>query len=255
MLRPLSPNTKEQYAKALARGLSDSESSRKLLRAALKRQALEQGVDPQVALAQVPAPAYLIKRVHQFMNEAEALAYEQAAQELAPGRRALALLPLALGLRASTLLELERQNVERGARDGALKLLLKRGKEALIDCRGAHTLLEELLSVPSAPGRQTIKEKRTTGRRAWKAVGEILSPGKRITQYHLLHDLVRGVGARAGIPELHPHALRHAFASRMLRDGATVADIQYALGHESPQTTMIYIHGDPSRLGKFMRQF
>lgn len=254
MLRPISPNTQAQYAAALARGVSSSEGSRKLLRAALKRQALEQGQDPEAAASAVPPPSYQIKRVREFLSETGAQAYEGAASTLPAGRRALALLPLALGLRAATLLGLERSDVERATKEGLLKILLKRGKEDLISSKGATALLAELLEAPAAQGRQLIGD-RVPRRTPWRKAGEILSPGRQITQYHLLHDLVRGVGKVAGLKDLSPHDLRHAFASRMLRDGATIADIQRALGHESAQTTLIYVHADPSRAGQFMRQF
>lgn len=254
MLRPLSPNTEAQYRKALGRGISGSESSRRLLRAALRRQALELGEDPERAIAGVPPPSYQIRRIREFLSEEDAVKYEAAARELEPGKRALTLLPLALGLRASTALDLDRKDVERATGTGKLKVLLKRGKEALLAANGTQELLSELLSVPAAPGRQSIAEQRKRPRQ-WLKVGEILSPKAHITQYHILHGLVRAVGQRAGIGEISPHDLRHAFASRMLRDGATVADIQYALGHESPQTTMIYLHADPGRMSQFMRQF
>lgn len=252
-LRPLSPNTRAQYEKALGRGVTDSEAGRRLLRAALRRQALEQGNDPEVAIKAVPPPEYQIKRIREFLSEADARAYEAAARGLPPGRRALALLPLALGLRASSLLGLARKDVERAAGDGQLKVLLKRGKEAFVAARGAAGLLAELLEVPAARGRVRLGEKRAP--RRWSVVGEILSPGKAISQYHELRNLVEGVGRAAGLRGLSPHDLRHAFASRMLRDGATIADVQRALGHESPQTTMIYIHSDPEQLARFMRQF
>jgi integrase/recombinase XerD len=259
MLRPISPNTRAQYDAAIARGVPESEAGRRLLRAALRRRAIEEGADPEEAISAVPPPAYQIKRVREFLGEADAQRYEEAARQLPPGRRALALLPLALGLRAATILELERRDVQRATdpandRYGLLEVLLKRGKEKLKACAHAEGLLGELLETPAAPGRQRLGAK-VVRRASWARVGEILSPGKTITQYHMLHDLVRSVGESAGIQGLSPHDLRHAFASRMLRDGATIADVQEALDHESPGTTLIYLHGDPERIGKFMRQF
>lgn len=259
-LRPISPNTQAQYEKAITRGLSDSESSRRLLRAALRRQALEQGADPEIAANSVPPPRYQIKRLPEFMSEAEALAYEDAARRLPHGAQEMALLPLALGLRAASALGLERRSVEQAldpthARAGLLLVLLKRGKEGLVRCGKAQGLLVRLLEAPRAKGRPRLNAGAKTPSR-WTRAGEILSPAQPITQYHLLHDLVRDTGRAAGIERpISPHDLRHAFASRMLRDGATIADIQHALGHENPQTTLIYLHADPGRAGEFMRQF
>lgn len=258
-LRPLSPNTQAQYAKALARGVTDSEAGRRLLRAALKRKALEEGVDPEAAIQSVPPPQYQIKRVREFLSETDAKAYEGAAQQLAPGRHALALLPLALGLRASSIVGIKRKDVERAlsaedSRAGQLLVLVKRGKESLKPIAGARGLLEELLEVPAALGRQHLNTPKKRPQH-WSVVGEILSAGTQISQYHALRNLVEEVGRQAGLEDLSPHDLRHAFASRMLRDGATIADVQKALDHESLGTTMIYIHSDPEQLARFMRQF
>jgi site-specific recombinase XerD len=46
---------------------------------------------------------------------------------------------------------------------------------------------------------------------------------------------------RAGIPfKVTPHSLRHAYATHLLRGGASVRHVQQLLGHESLDTTMLY---------------
>lgn len=49
---------------------------------------------------------------------------------------------------------------------------------------------------------------------------------------------VAAAGAVIGIPELHPHDLRHSYAVAALRAGADVKTVQYNLGHKTTQMTL-----------------
>jgi integrase/recombinase XerC len=49
---------------------------------------------------------------------------------------------------------------------------------------------------------------------------------------------VRRCGAKLGIPDLTPHALRRTFATGHFETGTSLSQIQQMLGHASPETTM-----------------
>jgi len=65
-----------------------------------------------------------------------------------------------------------------------------------------------------------LMERRITGQRIWK--------------------VVRAAGKRAGIPALHPHALRHACGAELLRRTKNLRLVQEQLRHADVQTTTGY---------------
>ena len=48
---------------------------------------------------------------------------------------------------------------------------------------------------------------------------------------HILHRLVKWIGDRAGVKNVHPHRLRHSFATEYLRNGGKMLALQDLLGH------------------------
>lgn len=72
--------------------------------------------------------------------------------------------------------------------------------------------------------------------------------GKRISRQSVW-EIVKVTGERAGITKpLHPHTLRHSFATHLIQGGADVRTVQELLGHASVTTTQIYTHVSPETL-------
>ncbi len=66
--------------------------------------------------------------------------------------------------------------------------------------------------------------------------------GQRLSRRGI-QRLVKTYAARAGARDgVHPHTMRHTFATHMLEGGADLRVIQELLGHSSPATTQIYTH-------------
>lgn len=69
----------------------------------------------------------------------------------------------------------------------------------------------------------------------------------RVMVFYIIRQLAEGAGI---LKKVSPHTLRHSFATHLLEGGASLRVIQELLGHESMETTEIYVHLDRSRLRK-----
>ena len=86
----------------------------------------------------------------------------------------------------------------------------------------------------------SIKLKKYLDKRAdWQYV---FSKDKPLTTRNI-QKIVRKAAKKAGInKEVHPHTLRHSFATHLLDAGTDLRRIQELLGHSSIATTQVYTH-------------
>jgi site-specific recombinase XerD len=100
-----------------------------------------------------------------------------------------------------------------------------------------------------------LQELREHWRRLRRKPSEWLFPGNRwhtgdtpITT-KVVWDACKKAAQQAGIQKrLHPHTLRHCFATHLLEQGADLRNIQMLLGHSDLEQTTIYLHVSERRL-------
>lgn len=131
------------------------------------------------------------------------------------------------GLRVSEACSLTWGQVSPDCR--TLKVLGKGGKERLVTLPGP---VAELLG-EATRGHETL-----------------LGPKMSV---RLAYERVRQLGARAGLLRpIHPHSLRHSYATHLLSGGADLRTLQDLLGHVSLSATQKYTHLDLDHLSQQM---
>ena len=142
------------------------------------------------------------------------------------------------GLRVSELVGLDLDRVRFD--EGTLRVLGKGSKERLVPFSGmAVVRLREYLE-KSRPYLTCSK--------AHPCAALFLNArGGRLSRQSV-HKIVEKAGLSIGVKNLHPHTLRHSFATHLLEGGADLRSIQEMLGHSDISTTQIYTHVQTAHL-------
>ena len=197
-----------------------------------------------------PAAALELPRRRRRLPRTLSAAEAQRLIEAAPGTtprslrdRALVELLYGAGLRVSEAVGLGKTDVDLERR--LVACTGKGGKERVVPV-GRHAI--EALRRYLAHGRPYL-DRRHRPELFLNAQGGALT---RAGAFLILRKLAE----RAGLePErVHPHLLRHSFATHLLEGGADLRSVQEMLGHADIATTQIYTHVQGERLQRLVAE-
>jgi len=150
----------------------------------------------------------------------------------------------ATGARASELVSLKADDVSLEA--GYVRCFGKGSKERILPIVGRmQALLREYLEA----ARPVIARRRNDPHLFLSYHGR---PLRREDIWRVVNTAARRAGIRK---KIHPHTLRHSFATHLLEGGADLRAVQQMLGHADIATTQIYTHVDRSRLAEVHKKF
>ncbi len=159
--------------------------------------------------------------------------------------RAILELMYACGLRASEVGAIETRDVQPTLR--VVTVTGKGNKQRLVPFGApAAGALDEYLTVCR------IELVRPDGRDKGRL---FLSRTGRPLERVAVWQIVRRHADGAGLKDVHPHLLRHTFATHLLTGGADLRVVQELLGHSNIATTQIYTRVDQPRLKQIHQKF
>ena len=200
--------------------------------------------NPFLRLVQPKAPAY----VPSFLYEEELEKLFEASDLDTPlGQRDQAILEClyGTGMRVSECAGITIDDV-----DLSIGTVLVRGKGRKERYVPFGSFMEKAFRRYLQDGRERLLEK------SKEETGKLFlnSRGKPITERGIRLILNKLVEQSAVHMHLHPHKLRHTFATHMLNEGADLRAVQELLGHEHLSSTQIYTHVSIERLRAAYRQ-
>lgn len=200
---------------------------------------------PDTVIAEaLKTPRATVRKPYSVLTEKEVLAILTASK---PGRdRAILSLILGSGLRVSEVVGLDVSDL-REDNDGLPFLFVSQGKgrkDRSVPIQ--EDLLRVLLDYLKQTGRHMggdgplfLTHDRSGGPAHRKG---------RLTQ-NAINEMVRTYANKITAKRISPHSLRHSYAVRNLKNGASVVAVSKLLGHASIQTTQRYLdHLDMSEL-------
>lgn len=168
----------------------------------------------------------------------------------------------ASGLRVSELVSIPMAAIQEALDENGQKTLRnylivngKGNKERIAPLnKSAIARLMEYLELRQKLGQEKSKWLFVGIVRTSKKSGEIRQRDYAMSDTHItrqrLHQMLKELAAKVGIDpsKVHPHVIRHSFASHLLNSGVDLRILQELLGHSNISTTEIYTHILDSKL-------
>lgn len=248
-LKQLTPALMQRFVGFLSERVGDNPASAARRLSAVRsflRFLIEEGTIERAPIEAIEAPKRW-KRLPDVLSQSEVEALIEAPKgdgAIAARDRAMLELLYDTGMRAEEICALGLASVNLPAR--YVRVYGKGGKERVVPlaAKGADMLKEYLeLARPKLEGPASPPL-------------VFLSKSGRAIKRQNLWDMVQKRALEAGIGRpIHPHTLRHSFATHLLEGGANLRAVQEMLGHASVSTTEIYTHVDMKRLKEIHRKF
>ncbi len=160
--------------------------------------------------------------------------------------RAMLELMYACGLRASEVGRIEVKDVHETL--GVVSVIGKGDKQRLVPIgKPAMQAVGDYLKECRPRLVRDDDEPKSKGRLLLSRTGR---PLERVAVW----QIVRKNAAAAGLSKVHPHMLRHSFATHLLMGGADLRVVQELLGHADIGTTQTYTHVDQRRLREVIQK-
>ncbi len=172
----------------------------------------------------------------QIMTEGEIQRILNACEDdTLTGKRDRAIIELAYGtgMRASEICSIKMKDIDR--RGGLIFTRGKGDKERTIPyIGGVRKIVDAYI--------ENVRPKMNKLQSDWLFFSHSGKQMRREFLWQMLRK--RGVAAQIPLSRLHPHVLRHTFATHLLRNGMDQRTLQEILGHSSIMTTEKYTHLD-----------
>jgi integrase/recombinase XerC len=184
-------------------------------------------------------PPRAARRLPEVLSPDDAVRLVSVEDDSAAGLRDRALFELAYscGLRVSELTGLDVDSID------------LRGAEVRVLGKGSKTRIVPVGRPALAAVKAWLAERTSHAKPAERALF-VGRSGARLSPREVQRRIKRCAAAAGLAVDVHPHMLRHSFASHVLQSSGDLRAVQEMLGHASIASTQVYTHLDFQHLAK-----